>query len=995
MAEAVVISIAEDIVGYLVPRALDYVGKFYGVKCEIEVLKERVLTLQYLLDDAEEKYYQNQNPQNRQIRVWLQNVKDAFYEAQDVLEEFDIETIRRDLRGRYGMCKKVRTFFSSSNQLVYKLKMTYQIRAVSVRIEAIKTDRTFHLDERPKREWMNREETHSFIRGEDIIGRDGDKKKVMDFLLDSNFGENVSILPIVGIGGLGKTALAQYVYGESKFDLKMWVCVSTDFDVKKIVKKMLACAKDKEPTEDTMELLQSKLRKEIDGKKYLLVLDDVWDSHFLGGLSDSASLKLLMQMAGRKIEEQDSNMLAIGKEIVRKCVGVPLVVRTIGYLLSSKETKREWLRFKEDELPEVSKSGENILSVLRLSYNHLPPHLKQCFALCSLFPKDYEIKKETLIDLWMANGFIQSSNGKHLEDVAHKYFMDLLWSNFFQDYKKDILNKDTCKMHDLMHDLARLVAGKECWVAGDDTESVNESIRHISYGSTFNLMGELPISRLKASALRTILSTTHLKESGQSQPTSEADLQKLIQNFKRLRVLGLCGTKVEKVPGSICELKHLTYLDLSCNFRLKRLPNSITRLQSLQTLNLDQCSALEELPSDIKKLVSLRNLNIDRCSIRYMPHGLGELSSLHRLTHFILPKDKAGAKNYCGLGELNRLNNIRGRLKIEYLGYVTDVETESKDANLEGKHSLESLVLRWRWSGFRTDNAVIGNRDEALLDGLRPHSNLQKLFISQYQGESFPRWMMDSLISFLPNLIEVCFNECGRCKCLPPLGQLPNLEILDIESLPKLEYIESGRSSTSTTSFPKLSRLRFFRCEKLKAMPLAPHLEELHLYDANVQLSINQMRDLKKLKSLHIQEMKFLECLPEECFQSLTSLESLQIMGCNRLTSLSQGLRHLTSLVNLSIGYCEELDISKDERGNLLDFHGLPSLRSIEDLRSLQRLEIEGCDSLTSLPEGMRRLTSLTDLEIMDCPELKERCERDIGEDWDKIKHIPNIRIPW
>ncbi|KAF8026206.1 hypothetical protein BT93_F2878 [Corymbia citriodora subsp. variegata] len=904
MAEAGIISIAENIVANLAPQALKQVGKFCGLKHELEVLRNSVLTLQAVLDDAEEKYYQN-----RQIQVWLEKLKDAFCEAQDMLEEFDIEAMRRDIRGRYVMCGEVRTFFSSSNQLAFKLKMIYQIRAVRERIEAIKADRGFHLDERPKREWVKREETHSFIHEEDIIGRDDDKEMVKKFLLDSNVKEDVSILPIVGIGGLGKTALAKYVYGDSKFDLKMWVCVSDDFDVQKIVKKMLACVKKEEPTEVTMELLQSKLRAEIDGKKYLLVLDDVWDvmpetwlslktllvggargskilittrlplvaeiigtarPHFLGGLSDSASLKLLMQMAGRKIELQDSNMLAIGQEIVRKCFGVPLVVRTIGSLLFFKKTKPEWLYFKDYELPEVSQREKHIMSVLRLSYDHLPSHLKQCFALCSLFPKDYKMDKQILVDLWVAEGFIQSNGSGHVEDIAHEYFMDLLWRNFFHDYEKDIWDKYTCKMHDLMHDLACLVAGNGCWAAWDGTKSIHERTRHISYGLTFNLRDVLPISSLKASALRTILSTiTYREERDQiehKESTSEADLCQLIQNFKRLRVLDLRSTKVEKVPRSICELKYLTYLDRSCNRTLKRLPNSITRLQSLQTLNLDDCYALEELPSDIRKLVSLRNLNIDYCSIRYMPHGLGELSSLHRLTRFILPIDKAGAKNYCGLGELNGLNNIRGSLVIENLGFVTDVETESNDANLKGKHFLESL------------------------------------------------------------------------------------------------------------------------------------------------------------------------CLPEECFQSLTSLESLYMRGCNRLTSLSRGMRHLTSLVDLSIGQCEELDISKDERGNVLDFHGLHSLRSveiynlpkpaslpqwllrainlerlyiwqcgnlkdipeqIEALRSLRWLKIERCRSLTSLPEGMRRLTSLTDLEIMDCPELKERCERDVGEDWDKIKHIPNIRIPW
>ncbi|KAL3749256.1 hypothetical protein ACJRO7_010369 [Eucalyptus globulus] len=1055
MAEAVIGSIAEKIIEIIGSQAIEIVEKLWGIKHELKALKDAVSILQPVLDDAEEQYH------HPHIQTWVMQLKDAFYDAQDVLEEFNIEVMRRELRGRNEMMKAVRTFFSSSNQLAFKLKMSDKVRGVRVRIEALNANRIPTLKEHPKKELRNREETHSFIREEDIKGREDDKERVMKFLLDSNMEENVSILPIVGIGGLGKTALAKYVYEDSKFDLKMWVCVSIDFDVKKIMKKMLACAKEEEPVEDTMELLQSKLRAEIDGKKYLLVLDDVWNieqatwqslrpllvggargskilvttrlpsvetimatapPHHLKGLSKNASLDLLLQMTGQKIEEiQDCDMLAIGEEIVRKCSGVPLVVRTVGHLLSSKKTKYEWLRFKDDELPEVFQNEDSIKSVLRLSYDHLPSHLKQCFALCSLFPKDHEIKKQTLVSLWMAEGFIQPSNrSNHLEDIAHGYFTDL--RNFFQDFKEDpYTNEETCKMHDLMHDLACLVAGNECWVARDGIEFIKKSTRHISYGPTFNLTGELPISHLEASALRTILSTTNYwKERAQIEqrgPTSESDLRQLIQNFKRLRILGLHGTEVEKVPRSIYKLEHLTYLDLSNNRTLKRLPNSITRLQSLQTLNLNYCHDLEELPSDIKKLVSLQNLGIYDClKLSYLPRGLGELSSLHRLTRYILPKDKAHAKNYCGLGELNGLNNIRGRLVIENLRYVTYEEVESKDANLKGKHSLESLVLKW--DDFDTDDAIIGNRDETLLDRLMPHSNF------------FPRWMMNSLISFLPNLVEVCFHDCKRCKHLPRLGQLCHLKFLGMRGLTELEYIDSDHSSTLTTSFPSLSKLEILGCEKLKAMPLTPHLEELKLANANAALLKNQMLGINKLKKLKIWDIKFLECLPEECFQSLTSLKSLQIMYCHQLTSLSQGMRHLSSLVVLSIVHCEELDISRDESGNILDFHGLQSLHSvkithlpklaslpqwllqasnlehlnithccnlkdipeqIEALRSLQRLEIMECPLLTSFPKGMQRVTSLTHLQIHNCPELEKRCERDAGEEWYKIEHIPHV----
>ncbi|KAK3440857.1 hypothetical protein EUGRSUZ_B01120 [Eucalyptus grandis] len=875
-------------------------------------------------------------------------------------------------------------------------------------MEAINAARRFHLDECPvdlrvEREWWKREETHSFIREGDITGRDDDKKMVMKFLLDSDVKEHVAILPIVGIGGLGKTALAQWVYNDERvskhFDLKMWVCVSSDFDMKKVVKKIIACAKKKESTEVAMEHLQSELRAEIDDKRYLLVLDDLWNverktwlslktllvggargskilittriplvaeitstapPHLLGGLSESASVDILMKMACRKEEEiQDPDMLAIGKEIVKKCSGVPLVVRTVG----------------NNELPEVSQREDSIISVLKLSYDYLPSHLKQCFTFCSLFPKDYEIKKQTLVDLWVAEGFIQPSNrSQHLEEIAHGYFMDLLWSNFFQDFKKDPITKvETCKMHDLMHDLACLVAGTESCVAWDDTKSINERTRHISLGLTFSLMGELPVSGLKASALRTILSVvpkpTTYWEMKQREPPSQADLCQLIKSFKSLRILDLHATNVKKVPRSICKLKHLTYLDLSLNNTLKRLPNSITRLQSLQTLNLYRCCALEELPMGIRKLVNLRNLDTDYCwKLGYMPRGVGQLRSLHRLTRFILPEDKALAKNYCGLEELNGLNNIQGSLSIENLGHIIDAVAESRAANLIGKHSLKSVELRWGYLDI--DDASIGDRDEALLDGLRPHSNLQNLTIDGYNGESFPRWMMESLVIFLPNLVELRLQKCGRCKHLPQLAQLPHLKSLEILRLPELEYIESDYSSTLTTSFPSLLRLQIGYCENLKAMPLIPHLEELKL---------------RKLKSLIISEMEFLECLPEECLQNLTSLEILSIYHCPLLTSLSLGMQHLSNLVNLCIWCCEELDLLQDESDNKLDLQGLKNLRSMDihevpklaslpkwllQASNLERLYIKKCLNLKALPEQMERLQSLQRLDIIQCPLL-------------------------
>ncbi|XP_039163101.1 putative disease resistance protein RGA4 [Eucalyptus grandis] len=385
MAEAV-ISIGGSVLANLITQALEKVGNLGAVKRELQMLRSTATMLHAVLEDAEEQHHQSS-----QIEDWVEKLKEAFYDLQDVLEEFNIEVTRRELRGDNQMIKVVRTFFSSLNQLAFGLKMSRKIREVRERLVAIKADNKLLLDKLPmnsqaKRGRRNREETHSFIREEDIIGRDNDKKNVMKFLLDLDVKEDVSILPIVGVGGLGKTALAKFVYNDKMvskhFDLKMWVCVSNDFDIKKIVKDIIVCVEEKEPNYNLMDRLQSKLRTIIDRRRYLLVLDDLWDANLetwsnlksllMGGaigskilittrlplvakitcptlpllledLSESNSLDLLMRMAVQKEGGiQDLDIRAIGEEIVRKCFGVPLVIRTIGGLLFQKETKDEW-----------------------------------------------------------------------------------------------------------------------------------------------------------------------------------------------------------------------------------------------------------------------------------------------------------------------------------------------------------------------------------------------------------------------------------------------------------------------------------------------------------------------------------------------------------------------------------------------------------------------------------------------------------------------------
>ncbi|XP_030963392.1 putative disease resistance protein RGA3, partial [Quercus lobata] len=603
MAEGALVGVAKGITEKAGNLLAQEIILLWNLKDEIEKLNDTVSTISAVLLDAEEK-----QQHNNQVRVWLKRLNDALYEADDLLDVISTEALRREVMTRNKKAKEVHIFFSKSNQHAYGIKMGHKVNAMRDRLDAIKNDKGFHLDERlvetQVRHYRVRE-THSFVRTEDVIGRDKDKVEIKKFLLDPNVEGNVSILPIVGLGGLGKTTLAQYVFNDKEikkhFEQKLlWVCVSDNFDVKMIVENILQSAKNEKQKELKMDQLIKILKEEIDGKKYLLVLDDVWNEnrqkwlglktllmdgaigsrilvttrsnkvaeitkttqpYMLEGLDKEKSWSLFKQMAFENGREPEKSIFkVVGREILERCKGVPLAIRTIGSLLYFKNTEKEWLSFKDSELSKVPQEENDILPTLKLSYNHLPSHLKQCFAYCCLFPKDYKIQKPKLIQMWMAQGFIKPLNQNQcLEDVGHEYIEDLLWRSFFQEVEKDeggnILQ---FKMHDLLHDLAKLVAGSYSTTCNPKEEIIDEKTLHVSFGGCSQ--SQIPTSLFKASRIRTFMVQGQFGYLHKLISDS-----KIVACFKFIRLLDLHNMGIRTVPSYIGELKHLRYLDLSNN----------------------------------------------------------------------------------------------------------------------------------------------------------------------------------------------------------------------------------------------------------------------------------------------------------------------------------------------------------------------------------------------------------------------------------------------
>ncbi|KAJ7947221.1 CC-NBS-LRR disease resistance protein [Quillaja saponaria] len=484
-------------------------------------LKTALLAVNPVLNDAEKK--QIRDPA---VKAWLDELNDAVYQADDLLDE--IETNAKTA------AKKVPKNFFSAYFSSYDRDLASRTEHVIDLIELIGKDKdVLKLEEGVGKKLSDRIPSTSLVEASDVVGREQDKEAIVNLLLsDDESGEKISVIPVVGMGGIGKTTLAQLAYDDDKvkqrFDLKAWVCVSEELDVLKVTKTVLEAVTNCRFDTKDLNVIQLDLQESLIGKKFLIVLDDVWNESydhweflkrpFNYGAEGSKiivttrneNVALLMQTRLiyhlEHLSEDDCwslfakhafclkdfnaypDLEIIGREIVKKCGGLPLAAKTLGGLLRSKSDVEEWNSILKSDIWDLPKS--DIIPALRISYHYLPPNLKRCFMYCSIFPKDYEFHEKHLILLWMAENYLQpSKREKRLEDVGSEYFHDLASRSFFQqsnNYSRRFV------MHDLVHDLATYVAGEFCFMSeGKDAQQVTKKTRYMLYNKKYPVLKDL------------------------------------------------------------------------------------------------------------------------------------------------------------------------------------------------------------------------------------------------------------------------------------------------------------------------------------------------------------------------------------------------------------------------------------------------------------------------------------------------------------------------
>ncbi|AES87178.2 putative P-loop containing nucleoside triphosphate hydrolase, leucine-rich repeat domain, L [Medicago truncatula] len=1020
MAEGLLFNMIDKLIGKLGSMVVEG----WNMRDDLQKLVENMSEIKAVVLDAEEQ----QGTNNHQVQLWLEKLKDALDDADDLLDDFNTEDLRRQVMTSNKKAKKFHIFFSSSNQLLFSYKMVQKIKELSKRIEALNVaKRVFNFTNRaPEQRVLRERETHSFIREEEVIGRDEEKKKLIELLFNTgnNVKENVSVISIIGIGGLGKTALAQFVYNDKKvkqhFEFKKWVCVSEDFNVKVIAAKII-----KSNTTAEIEEVQLELRDKVKGKRYLLVLDDNWNEDrnlwlelmtllkdgaegskiiitarsemvakasgssftlFLQGLGEKQSWTLFSQLAFENERElENEELVSIGKEIVKKCSGVPLAIRSIGSLMYSMQ-KEDWSSFKNKDLMQIDEQGDKILQLIKLSYDHLPFHLKKCFAFCSLFPKDYLIDKTKLIRLWIAQGFVQSSDeSTSLEDIGDKYFMDLVHKSFFQNITEDnfFYGSVSCQMHDIVHDLASFISRNDYLLVKEKGQHIDRQPRHVSFGFELDSSWQAPTSLLNAHKLKTFLLPLHWIPITYFKGSIELSAcNSILASSRRFRVLNLSFMNLTNIPSCIGRMKQLRYLDLSCCFMVEELPRSITELVNLETLLLNRCSKLRELPKDLWKLVSLRHLELDLChNLTSMPRGIGKMTNLQRLTHFVLDTT---SKDSAKTSELGGLHNLRGRLVIKGLEHLRHCPTEAKHMNLIGKSHLHRLTLNWK-----EDTVGDGNdfeKDDMILHDIL-HSNIKDLEINGFGGVT-----LSSSANLCTNLVELYVSKCTRLQYFKL--SLLHVKRLQMYKLPCLEYIVNDSNSDNSSSFcASLTDIALFQLNNLKGWCNCSE-EEIsrgcrHQFQSLERLSIKYCPNLVSIpQHKHVRKV-MLSNVTEKILQQAVNhskVEYLDIGFILNFKSLCGVFQHLSTLSELCIENCEEFDPCNDEDGcysvkwkeltnlKLLQFYEIPKMKylpeGLQHITTLQTLRIWNCENLTSIPEWVK---SLQVFNIEDCPKVENQ----------------------
>ncbi|KAL6658083.1 hypothetical protein ACP70R_003669 [Stipagrostis hirtigluma subsp. patula] len=689
-----------------------------------------------------------------------------------------------------------------------------------------------------------------------LVGIDGPVDRLVNLLTQGRSVQKQKpmVVSIFGVGGLGKTTIANSVYKRlgAHFECQAFVSVSLRPNMKQILSSILRqVTKDNAGEKEPDELIRS-IRNYLTNKRYIIVIDDVWDESSwkvikcalidndldsrvivttrnstvakfscspidgamfqLDPLNDTDSRELFRRRIFSENEEIHSELEDVSQKILNKCGGVPLAIITIASMLACipYKTKYEWYGVYRSMGSGLAKDKtlENMRGILSLSYGDLPSYLKPCLLCLSVFPEDYKIPKDRLVRMWVAEGFVDEKQGSNLYDLGDSYFIELVNRSMIQPVDMDEFGSArACRVHDMILDLTISLSAEENFVTiseGRQVISPAHKIRRLSLQGNKIDSNEEDTKEEKM-VLPPTVNVSHVRSIIASGDASH--WMPPLSMFSALRVFSLeqfpSKNNDPKVLGT---LHHLRYLELGGELETEHL-EEIGNLQLLKTLDL-RATTIEELPASIVKLRQLECLIVN-WRMKF-PDGIGNLTSLQQLSELSVRRSPNT------LAELGKLTELR---ELDIYGLDKSgsyVKTFLKSlSNLENIHTLnsdgtESFCLDCTSDGWRAP------RHLRSFDG--GSSTLSKL----------PRWFSSlSKLSCLSIKVKVL-----RRDDLQLLGALPVLRFLKLlvavwGSTEERLVMGPDQPFRSLTEF-KFEHLS--RCWLVFAQGAMPKLQRLQLY---------------------------------------------------------------------------------------------------------------------------------------------------------------------
>ncbi|TQD85696.1 hypothetical protein C1H46_028748 [Malus baccata] len=589
----------------LADLTLEKIGKNDDVADKLQKLARTLLKIESLVDDME-----NKQTNSNFCEMLIEHVKSALFDAEDLLDKIDFGKLEF----------KTAILSVKSEGEVAVIRMLERVEDLVKEMEGYllseinkKRSPPQSLDVNPR--------TSSLVDKLSVFGRDNEKEKMVEMLLAQRT-ENVSVIPIWGMGGTGKTTLAQLVYNDQavvrNFKLRMWVCFSSlDTDLVTVTKSIYESATNEVLELPNLDAVQVALQEKMRRKKFLLVLDGMWnenpafwdalklpfrfaapgsnivvttrskivslivstgqryDLHTLSGDSgDEACRDIIKQSFGGNLDGHGDLW-----NIAKKCEGLPLAAKVIGRVLRFKLGTKEWdhiLNYELWDFPEDYKS--QIYPVLKVSYDHLPSNLKRCFGYCSIFPHKFQFEEDDLIQLWAAEGFIQPQRTRSVQGIGREYIDFLLSRSLFQVSPNDADRQTEAEPH----------GGQLLSIPG---AALPRSLKHLSISSQLCTrlpsLGQLPV--LKDLVIGKMGTLTNV----------DRQFCRLAGSFPSLETLTFCDMPELSIGSGINNLDMPRLIEL----RIDSCPNlvslpSVHHLTSLETLDINDCPQLPSIPGE-------------------------------------------------------------------------------------------------------------------------------------------------------------------------------------------------------------------------------------------------------------------------------------------------------------------------------------------------------------------------------------------------------------